>query len=208
VSRLAADVARLSDPALGWATLDDAYSTGSSMMPNKRNPDVAELARAKAGRLLGDFATLTATLQGLPLGYHRDLQEDKEAVFDAADTLELVLRALAGCLGTLTFHPAAMREAAAAEELYATDLAEVLVRAGVPFRQAHGRVGALLRRLETEGRALRDLSADEWSDLGLPDGEALLDADRSVRARSGPGGPSPTSVLAQAEAIERALAKG
>jgi argininosuccinate lyase len=96
LSRLAADVARFTDESLGWASLDDAYVTGSSMMPNKRNPDVAELARAKAGRLLGDLTALSATLQGLPLGYHRDLQEDKEPAFDAADTLETVLAALAG----------------------------------------------------------------------------------------------------------------
>jgi argininosuccinate lyase len=205
LSRLAADVARFTDESIGWASLDDAYATGSSMMPNKRNPDVAELARAKAGRLLGDLTALSATLQGLPLGYHRDLQEDKEPAFDAGDTLETVLAALAGCLETLTFHPEAMREAAQAEGLYATDLAEALVRAGVPFREAHRRVGELLRRLESEGRALRTLSRDEWTDLGLPDGADLLDADRAVRARSTPGGPSPQSVLAQAEAIDRAL---
>ena len=205
LSRLAADVARFTDESLGWASLDDAYATGSSMMPNKRNPDVAELARAKAARLLGDFVTLTTTLQGLPLGYHRDLQEDKEPAFDAADTLEAVLAALAGCVETLTFRPEAMREAASAEGLYATDLAEALVRSGVPFREAHRRVGELLRRLEAEGRTVRTLSPDEWADLGLPDGAVLLDGDRAVRARSAPGGPSPESVRAQADAIERSL---
>jgi len=205
LSRLAADVARFTDEALGWASLDDAYATGSSMMPNKRNPDVAELARAKAGRLLGDLVALSATLQGLPLGYHRDLQEDKEPAFDAADTLETVLAALAGCVETLTFHPEAMREATLAEGLYATDLAEALVRSGVPFREAHRRVGELLRRLEAEARTVRTLSPDEWADLGLPDGAVLLDADRAVRARSTPGGPSPESVRAQADAIERSL---
>jgi argininosuccinate lyase len=205
LSRLAADVARWSDEALGWASLDDAYATGSSMMPNKRNPDVAELSRAKAGRLLGDLVTLSATLQGLPLGYHRDLQEDKEPAFDAADTLEAVLAALVGCVETLTFHPDAMRAAALEEGLYATDLAEALVRSGVPFREAHRRVGELLLRLETEARTVRSLDPDEWEDLGLPDGAALLDADRAVRARSAPGGPSPHSVLEQIAAIEREL---
>jgi argininosuccinate lyase len=205
LSRVAADVARFTDESLGWASLDDAYATGSSMMPNKRNPDVAELARAKAGRLLGDLVALSATLQGLPLGYHRDLQEDKQPAFDAADTLESVLMALAGCVETLTFHPEAMREATLAEDLYATDLAEALVRTGVPFREAHRRVGELLRRLQTEARTVRTISPDEWGDLGLPEGAALLDADRSVRARSIPGGPSPQSVRAQAAAIERVL---
>ena len=142
----------------------------------------------------------------MPLGYHRDLQEDKEPAFDAADTLEAVLAALAGCVETLVFHPEAMRAASAAEGLYATDLAEALVRHGVPFREAHGRVGELLRRLETEGRSLHSLSPDEWSTLGLTDGAVLLDADRAVRARTTPGGPSPDSVRAQIAAIEEALA--
>jgi argininosuccinate lyase len=205
LSRLAADVARFTDEALGWATLADTFATGSSMMPNKRNPDVAELARAKAGRLLGHLVALSSTLQGLPLGYHRDLQEDKEPAFDAVDTLEAVLPALAGCVETLTFHPEAMHEAALAPELYATDLAEALVRAGVPFRTAHRTVGELLRRLDAEGRSLRSLTPKEWAELGLPDGSALLDPDRAVRARSAPGGPSPSSVLAQADAIWRTL---
>ena len=206
LSRLAADVARFSDEALGWAVLDEAYSTGSSMMPHKRNPDVAELARAKAGRVLGDFVALSTVLHGLPLGYHRDLQEDKEAAFDAADTLEVTLAALAGCVETLTFDPEAMRNATLAEGLYTTDLAEALVKEGVPFREAHRRVGELLRRLETEGITFNALSPDDWTDLGLPDGAALLDADRAVRARAIPGGTSPQSVIQQADALERLLA--
>jgi argininosuccinate lyase len=206
LSRLAADVARLSDEALGWAKLDEAYSTGSSMMPQKRNPDVAELARAKAGRVLGDLVTLSTVLHGLPLGYHRDLQEDKEAAFDAADTLEATLAALAGCVETMTFRPEAMRDAARADGLYATDLAEALVRTGVPFREAHRRVGELLRRLETEDLSFNALSPDDWAELGLPDGADPSDADRAVRARATPGGPSPESVRRQADALERRLA--
>ena len=205
VSRLGADVARFSDETLGWATLDDAYSMGSSMMPQKRNPDVAELARAKAGRVLGDLVALSTVLHGLPLGYHRDLQDDKEAAFDAADTLETTLAAIACCVETMTFHPGAMRESARAEELYATDLAEALVRARVPVREAHRRVGELLRRLETEGLSFNALSPDDWTDLGLPGGADLLDADRAVRARATPGGPSPESVRQQADALERLL---
>ena len=205
VSRLAADLARMSDEALGWASLDDAYSTGSSMMPQKRNPDVAELARAKAGRVLGDLVAMSTVLHGLPLGYHRDLQEDKEAVFDAADTLETTLSAIAGCVETTTFHPGAMRDATRAGGLYATDLAEALVLQGVPFREAHRRVGELLRRLETEDRSFDALSPDDWADLGLPDGAGLLDADRAVRARATPGGPSPESVRRQADDLERRL---
>jgi argininosuccinate lyase len=207
LSRLAADVIRFTDESLGWATLGDAYATGSSMMPNKRNPDVAELARAKAARVAGDFATLAAVLHGLPLGYHRDLQEDKEPVFDAADTLEAVLPALVGAVHSLRFHPDAMRAATDHPELYATDLAESLVKRGVPFREAHLRVGELLLDLAGEKRTLRDLDPDEWERLGVPDGAAHLDPDRSIRLRAVGGGPSPGSVRAQALAIERALTK-
>lgn len=203
LSRLAADLLRWAE--LGWAELDEADATGSSMMPQKRNPDVLELARAKAGRPAGAFQALAVVLSGLPLGYHRDVQEDKEPLFDAVDGLELVLPALTGCLARLRFDPAAMRAAALAPELYATDLAEGLLRTGVPFREAHRRTGELLRRLEGEGRTLRDLAEEEWAGFGLPGGGALLDPDRSVRARSMPGGPSPESVSAQISRIEEAL---
>ncbi|HEX9122891.1 MAG TPA: argininosuccinate lyase [Actinomycetota bacterium] len=205
LSRVAADLIRWSDEALGWAELDEAYSTGSSMMPQKRNPDVAELSRAKAARLLGDFTAVTTMLAGLPLGYQRDLQEDKEPVFDAVDTLRAVIPALAGCVETIRFRPEAMRRAAAAEGLFATDLAEELVKGGVPFREAHRRVGALLKELDAQGRTLRELGEGEWLHHGLPGGAALLDPDRAVRVRSMPGGPSPESVSAQAEAIEAAM---
>jgi argininosuccinate lyase len=207
LSRLSADLIRWSE-ALGWAALDEAYSTGSSMMPQKRNPDVAELSRAKAARLLGDLVTLTTVLAGLPLGYQRDLQEDKGPVFDAADTLRTVLPALAGCVETARFRTEAMRQDAMAEGLFATDLAEELVKGGVPFREAHRRVGTLLRELEAQGRTLRDLDGEEWLHAGLPGGAALLDPDRAVRVRSMPGGPAPERVAAQADAIEAALAAG
>jgi argininosuccinate lyase len=206
LSRLGADLAHFTDPALGWAELDEGYATGSSMMPQKRNPDTAELARAKGARIAAGFAGLTSVLQGLPLGYHRDLQEDKEPAFDAADTLELVLSALIGAVETVRFDVRAMREAAEGDELFATDLAEALVKAGVPFRTAHRQTGELLARLSSEGRSLRDLKDDEWEDLGLPDGAAMLDPDVAIRSRAMSGGPSPESVATQAEGIERALA--
>jgi argininosuccinate lyase len=206
LSRLAADLARWTDPTLGWAELDEAYSTGSSIMPQKRNPDTAELARAKAARIAAGFVTLTSVLQGLPLGYHRDLQEDKEPAFDAADTLELVLPALVGAVDTVRFDAAAMRASAADEGLYATDLAEALVRSGVPFREAHRRTGELIKGLAEASRSLRDLPAEEWEAFGVKGGVALLDPDRSVGARTMPGGPSPDSVRHQAETIEAALA--
>jgi argininosuccinate lyase len=206
LSRLAADLARFTDPSLGWAELDEAYGTGSSMMPQKRNPDTAELARAKAARVAAAFATLTSLLQGLPLGYHRDLQEDKEPAFDAADTLELTLAAMIGAVETVRFDADAMHRAATDEALFATDLAEALVRDGVPFREAHRRTGALLKELARDGRSLRDLSVDEWKTFGVPGGSALLDPDASVRARTMPGGPSPDDVERQAAGIDSALA--
>jgi argininosuccinate lyase len=207
LSRLAADLARWTDPALGWAALDEAYSTGSSMMPQKRNPDTAELARGKAVRIAGDLATLTALLQGLPLGYHRDLQEDKEPAFDAADTLELVLPAITGAVATTAFHVEAMRAACADEGLYATDLAEALVRDGIPFREAHRRTGELLKRVDAEGRSLAELTDDEWKAFGVPDGAEFLDPDRSVTARTTSGGPPPESVRAQADLLGRLIGR-
>ena len=205
VSRLAADIARWTDESLGWAELDEAYSTGSSMMPQKRNPDTLELARGKAARVAAGFVSLTALLQGLPLGYHRDLQEDKEPVFDAADTLELVLPAVTGAVATIRFDPAAILAACDAEGLYATDLAEALVKEGVPFREAHRRTGELLKELAPEGRALRDLTEEEWKRFGVPEGSQYLDAEHAVAARSASGGPSPESVRQQADVIAATL---
>ena len=207
LSRLAADLTRWSDESLGWATLDEAYSTGSSMMPQKRNPDTAELARGKAARVAGDLVAVTALLQGLPLGYHRDLQEDKEPVFDAADTMELVLPAMAGAISTIRFDVEAMRAACAAEGLYATDLAEALVRDGVPFREAHRRTGELLKRVDEERRSLADLTEKEWTEFGVVGGAEWLDPDRSVASRTMPGGPSAESVRWQADALEATIAR-
>jgi argininosuccinate lyase len=206
LSRLAADLLRWTDPVLGWAELDEAYSTGSSMMPQKRNPDTAELARGKAARITADFVTLGAMLQGLPLGYQRDLQEDKEPAFDAIGTLLKVTQALSGAVATLRIDTAAMRAACRDPGLYATDLAEALVKVGVPFREAHRRTGELLKRLDAESRSLRDLTPQEWETFGVPGGDALLDPDASIAARPGVGGPSPASVDRQCDALERLLA--
>ena len=174
-------------------------------MPQKRNPDTAELARAKAARIAAGFVALTSVLQGLPLGYHRDLQEDKEPAFDAADTLELVLPALVGAVDSVRFDAVAMRASAVDEGLYATDLAEALVREGVPFREAHRRTGELLKDLAARSLTMRDLTAAEWEAFGVARGASMLDPDASVRARSMPGGPSPASVAAQADAVSAAL---
>jgi len=205
LSRLAADLARWSEPAFGFVEIDEAFSTGSSMMPQKRNPDVLELTRGKAARSAGDVVTLLTLTSALPSGYHRDLQEDKEPGFDAAETMNLVLPALTGCVATLRFVPEVMRAATADEDLYATDLAESLVVAGAPFREAHRRTGELLKDLSGRGRALRDLSDEEWEAFGVPDGAALLDPDVSISARIMAGGPSPESVRAQVSAVEARL---
>jgi argininosuccinate lyase len=206
LSRLAADLLRWTDPALGWAELDEAYSTGSSMMPQKRNPDTAELARGKAARIAGDFVALAAMVQGLPLGYQRDLQEDKEPAFDALRTVGLTARALAGAVATLRLDTAAMRAACADPGLYATDVAESLVKRGVPFREAHRRTGELLKTLADQGQTLAGLDDVEWKEFGVPDGASLLDPDRSIAARTAPGGPSRASVEAQLVALDALLA--
>ena len=205
LSRLAADLARWSEPAFGFIEVDEAFSTGSSMMPQKRNPDVLELARGKSARLAGDLVTLITLTSGLPSGYHRDLQEDKEPGFDAVETVNLVLPALSGCVATFRFVPEAMREASGNEDLYATDLAEALVVAGVPFREAHRRTGELLKTLAADGRGLRDLRDEEWVVFGLQGGAALLDPVVSVGARKMAGGPSPESVRTQLDAVEAKL---
>ena len=201
VSRLAADLARWTDESLAWAELDEAYSTGSSMMPQKRNPDTVELARGKAARVAAGFAQLASVLQGLPAGYHRDLQEDKEPAFDAAATLELVLAAMTGAVRTIRFDVGAMRAACAMPGLYATDLAEALVKDGVPFRDAHRRTGELMKRLAAEGRTPDVLAPEEWRSFGVPDGATMVDPDRSIAARTTAGGPSPASVAAQVKVL-------
>jgi argininosuccinate lyase len=145
-------------------------------------------------------------LHGLPLGYQRDLQEDKEPAFDAIGTLLKVTQALSGAVATLRIDTAAMRAACSDPGLYATDLAEALVKAGVPFREAHRRTGELLKRLDAESRSLRDLTPQEWETFGVPGGDALLDPDASIAARPGVGGPSPASVDRQCDALEGLLA--
>ena len=156
----------------GFARLDDAYATGSSMLPQKKNADIAELARGKAGRLVGNLTGLLVTLKGLPLAYNRDLQEDKEPLFDSVDQVLLAVAALGGMIATATFDLGRMAAAADAETIAATDLAEWLVRAGTPFREAHAIVGALVREHLDSGSSLRELAAAHPR-LG-PDAAALV----------------------------------
>ncbi len=199
LSRLAEEVVLWVTREFAFATLDDAYSTGSSLMPQKKNPDVAELARGKAGRLIGDLAGLLATLKGLPLAYNRDLQEDKEPVFDAGDTLALLLPAFTGMTATLRFDTARMAELAPQGFSLATDVAEHLVRAGVPFRDAHEVAGRCVRLAESRGVELAGLQDAELTALhpGLDGVRRVLTVDGSIASRSARGGTAPRAVAAQ-----------
>jgi argininosuccinate lyase len=192
LSRLGEDLVLWCSEEFGFARPADAYATGSSMMPHKRNPDVAELARAQAGRVLGDLVALAAVLKGLPLAYDRDLQEDKPPVFDAHDALAPALDAVAGMVGTLELDAERMAAAAGHGSVAATDLAEHLVSRGVPFREAHERIGKVVALLEADGRTLADVEPDEWAgldpDLG-PHIAGLLPAEASVARHTTPGGP-------------------
>ena len=189
-------------------TLDDAYSTGSSIMPQKKNPDIAELARGKAGRLIGNLSGLLATLKGLPLAYNRDLQEDKEPVFDSVRTLELVLPAFSGMISTLRFHTARMAELAPQGFSLATDVAEWLVRQGVPFRDAHEISGALVRACEERGIGLEDADDELLASVSpslTPEARSVLTIEGSVASRTGAGGTAPERVSEQrSELVSRA----
>jgi argininosuccinate lyase len=204
LSRVGEEIVLWSSAEFGFIQLDDAYSTGSSMLPQKKNPDIAELARGKSGRLIGDLTGLLATLKGLPLAYNRDLQEDKEPLFDALAQVELALVAVAGMLATATMVPDAMQAAAGGPEVAATDLAEHLVAAGVPFREAHAIVGGLVRTSLDDGVALADLVAAH-PQLG-PDAVALLEPGVAVRRRSTPGGGGPGPVGVQLARFGQRLA--
>ena len=200
LSRLGEEVVLWSSQEFGWAEIDDAYATGSSIMPQKKNPDVAELARGKAGRLIGNLTGLLVTLKGLPLTYNRDLQEDKEPVFDAVDTLIVVLPAMAGLIGTLRFHAERLAATAAAGHALATDLAELLVRRGTPFRAAHEVVGHLVVWCQVHDCELAEVSdADlaKISPLLTPDVRDVLTVDGALAARASLGGTAPVRVAEQ-----------
>ena len=201
------DVSRIAEEIIVWATrefgfvsLDDAFSTGSSIMPQKKNPDISELARGKAGRLIGNLTGLLATLKGLPLAYNRDLQEDKEPVFDSVDTLEVLLPAFTGQVATLTFDTERMAELAPQGFSLATDVAEWLVRDGVPFRVAHELAGACVRRCEELGVELSDLTDEQLSEVHprlTPAVRQVLTVEGSVASRRGRGGTAPDRVREQ-----------
>ena len=195
LSRIGEEWVLWTSEEFGFAVLDDAFATGSSMLPQKKNPDIAELARGKSGRLIGNLTALLATLKGLPLAYNKDLQEDKEGLFDSVDQVNLAVAALTGMIATATFVPDRMRAAADAEATAATDLAEFLVRAGVPFREAHAIVGQHVRAaLAAQGSLAEIVAADER--LG-PDAAALVRPGVGVEMRSSPGAAGPKALDAQ-----------
>ncbi|MEC9467819.1 MAG: argininosuccinate lyase [Actinomycetota bacterium] len=204
LSRIGEELILWSTAEFGFVGLDDAFSTGSSMLPQKKNPDIAELARGKAGRLIGHLTGLLTTLKGLPLTYNKDLQEDKEPLFDACDTVRLTLLALDGMVSTLELRTERMAEAADSPYAAAVDLAEFLVTGGTPFREAHAVVGALVRTaLAGEGSLVDLVAADER--LG-PEAAALLAPGVAVRRRTTPGGAGPEPVAVQRERFAEQLA--
>jgi argininosuccinate lyase len=203
LSRIGEEIVLWSTEEFGFVQLSDAFATGSSMLPQKKNPDIAELARGKAGRLVGDLAGFLATLKGLPLAYNRDLQEDKEPLFDALDTCALSLSAIGGLLSTLTFVDTSMTAAADSPVNAATDLAEHLVDQGTPFREAHTIVGALVRQSVERGVPLDELVLNDPR-LG-PECLPLLEPGSAVRRRRTPGGGGPEPVARQLDAARERL---
>jgi argininosuccinate lyase len=208
-SRVAEEIVIWTTAEFGFAVLDDAFATGSSIMPQKKNPDVAELARGKAGRLVGNLTGLLTTLKGLPLAYNRDLQEDKEPVIDSVDQLLVLLPAFTGMIATLRFDTARMAALAPAGFSMATDLAEWLVRQGVPFRVAHEVAGACVRACEQRGIELQDLSDDELAAVSphlTPAVRSVLDVTGSLASRDGRGGTAPVRVAEQRDRLTGRLA--
>jgi argininosuccinate lyase len=199
LSRLAGELITYASAEYGFVRLADAYCTGSSLLPQKRNPDVFELARAKAGRLVGDLTGLLAVMKGLPAGYSKDLQEDKALLFDSVDTVLLTLPAFRGAIASLEPVPDRMRAALDAS-LFATDLADGLVGRGVPFREAHGLIGRLVQEAERLGRPLNDVPADRALAIH-PDLPQLLAGlggwEDSIERRATVGGSSRAAVAAQ-----------
>ncbi len=209
LSRLAADLTLWATAEFGFVEFSDAFATGSSIMPQKKNPDVAELIRGKSGRLYGNLQSVLTTMKGLPLAYNADMQEDKEPFFDSVDTLEAILAVLPPMLASLTFRTDRMRRAAGEHFSTATDLADYLVRRGLPFRRAHEVVGRVVRHALDEGKALEDLGLAElrrFSPLFDGDVKDAITVDASLRARAVTGGTAPAAVR-RALALARTLMK-
>ncbi|MFB7909048.1 argininosuccinate lyase [Kitasatospora sp. NPDC059146] len=210
LSRIAEEVIIWNTKEFGFITLHDAFSTGSSIMPQKKNPDIAELARGKSGRLIGNLTGLLATLKALPLAYNRDLQEDKEPVFDSCDTLEVLLPAFTGMMATLTVHRERLEELAPAGFSLATDIAEWLVKQGVPFRVAHEVAGACVKACEAQGIELSDLTDEQFAAISehlTPEVRTVLSVHGAIAARDGRGGTAPSAVAVQLAEVKADLAR-
>ena len=208
LSRLGEEVVLWNSTEFGWVTLDDAFSTGSSIMPQKKNPDIAELARGKAGRLIGHVAGILAMLKGLPLTYDRDMQEAQEPCFDAVQTLLLVLPAMAGMVATMTVHGDVLEASAPLGFALATDVAEKLVRDGVAFREAHEAVGQLVAWCTAHGKDLPEASDAELAAISphlTPDVRTVLDVRGAIASRSGFGGTAPGRVREQLDTSRAGL---
>ncbi|MEU4895862.1 argininosuccinate lyase [Streptomyces sp. NPDC044780] len=209
LSRIAEEIIIWNTKEFSFVTLHDAFSTGSSIMPQKKNPDIAELARGKSGRLIGNLTGLLATLKALPLAYNRDLQEDKEPVFDSCDQLEVLLPAFTGMMATLTVNRERMEELAPAGFSLATDIAEWLVRQGVPFRVAHEVAGACVKECERTGIELDQLTDEQFAKISphlTPEVRGVLNVPGALAARSGRGGTAPEAVRAQLAEVKEDLA--
>lgn len=211
ISRIAEEVILWATKEFGFVTLHDSWSTGSSIMPQKKNPDISELARGKAGRLVGNLTGLLTTLKALPLAYNRDLQEDKEPVFDSVDTLEVLLPAFTGQIATLTFNTDRMAELAPQGFSLATDIAEWLVRQGVPFRVGHEVAGACVRECEQLGIELHELTDEQFASISpslTPEVRSVLTVEGSVSSRDGRGGTAPARVGEQLAELRGRVAEG
>lgn len=209
VSRFAEEIILWNTREFDFLTLDDSYSTGSSIMPQKKNPDIAELARGKSGRLIGNLTGLLATFKAMPLAYNRDLQEDKEPLFDSFEQLEVLLPAFTGMVATMVFHGERMRELAPQGFSLATDVAEWLVKRHVPFRDAHEISGSLVKLAESKGVDLDGLSDDEFAGVSAhltPEVREVLTIDGSVASRDGVNGTAPSSVRDQLAKLRERLA--
>jgi argininosuccinate lyase len=208
LSRLAEDLIIYSTAEFGFVTFSDGFSTGSSIMPQKKNPDAMELARGKSGRLIGHLVALLTVIKGLPMTYNKDLQEDKEGFMDAVETLSMTLTVCAGAIATLTVHADKMR-AALDPAMLATDVAEYLVRRGMPFREAHHLSGQAVALAETSGVPLSNLTFEQWTTISAHfkrDIARVFDFGQSVASRDVPGGTSPRSIKAQIRAAKKRLA--
>jgi argininosuccinate lyase len=203
ISRLAEELVLWSSAEFGFVEIDDAYATGSSIMPQKKNPDVAELARGKTGRVYGNLLAILTTMKALPLAYNRDVQEDKEGFFDTVDTLLATLDVFAGMIGTLKIDAQRTQQALEAGYILATDLADYLVKNGVPFREAHGIVGRLVQYAAESNKSFAELGLSEYQTFSPIFAEDVysISAESSIKARNVPGGTAPQRVK---EALEKA----